>query len=92
MEISAAQFKAKCLKLMDDIARTRKSIIITKRGKPVAKLMPVEPESRQPLFGYMAGTIAHMADVESPLAVHWEAEAETEPHLYPSSRRTRRGK
>ena len=40
MEISAAEFKAKCLKLMDEIARTRKPIVITKRGKPVARIVP----------------------------------------------------
>ena len=55
-EISAAEFQAKCLKLMDEIAKTRKPIIITKRGKPVAKLVPADTEPRKPLFGCMAGT------------------------------------
>jgi prevent-host-death family protein len=36
MEISAGEFKAKCLKLMNQIANTREPIIITKRGRPVA--------------------------------------------------------
>ena len=40
MEISAAEFKAKCLKLMDEIARTRKPIVITKRGHAVIKIVP----------------------------------------------------
>jgi prevent-host-death family protein len=91
MEISAAEFKAKCLKLMDEIAKTRKPIIITKRGKPVAKLVAVEPEPRRPLFGYMAGTITYVGDIESPIDVEWEAEAGTEPNLYPRTRK-RRGK
>ena len=91
MEISAAEFKAKCLKLMDEIAKTHKPIIITKRGKPVAKLVSVEPEPRRPLFGYMAGTITYMGDIESPIDVEWEAEAGTEPNLYPRTRK-RRGK
>ena len=82
MEISAAEFKAKCLKLMDEIARTRKPIVITKRGKPIAKLVPAEPEPRKPLFGYMAGTITYVGDIESPIDVEWEAEAGTEPNLY----------
>ena len=89
MEISAAEFKAKCLKLMDEIARTRKPIVITKRGKPVAKLVAVEPETRKPLFGYMAGTITYVGDIESPIDVEWEAEAETEPNLYPRTRKHR---
>ena len=89
MEISAAEFKAKCLKLMDEIARTGKPIVITKRGKPVAKLVPAEPAPRKPLFGYMAGTITYVGDIESPLDVEWEAEAGTEPNLYPRTRKRR---
>lgn len=89
MEISAAEFKAKCLKLMDEVARTRKSIVITKRGKPVAKLVPSEPEPRKPLFGYMAGTITYVGDIESPLDVEWEAQAGTEPNLYPRASKRR---
>ena len=89
MEISAAQFKAKCLKLMDEIAKTRKPIVITKRGKPVAKLVAVEPELRRPLLGYMAGTIAYVGDVESPIDVEWEAQAGNEPSLYPRTGKRR---
>ena len=90
MEISAAEFKAKCLKLMDEIARTRKPIVITKRGKPVAKLVPAEPAPRKPLFGCMAGTVTFEGDILAPLGVAWEAEAETEPNLYPRERSGRR--
>lgn len=57
MRISATKFKANCLKLIDEIAKTRKPIVITRRGKPVAKLVPAEPEPCRPLFGCMAGTI-----------------------------------
>jgi prevent-host-death family protein len=89
MEISAAEFKAKCLKLMDEVAKTRKPIVITKRGKPVAKLVAAEPERRRPLFGYMAGTITCVGDIESPIDVAWEAEAGTEPNLYPRTSKRR---
>ena len=91
MEISAAEFKARCLKLMDEIARTRKTIVITKRGKPVAKLVPPDEDIRSPLLGYMSGTVTRMDDVESPTGVAWEADEESEPHLMPS-RVKRRGK
>ncbi len=90
MEISAAEFKAKCLKLMDEIARTRKPIVITKRGKPVAKLVPAEPAPRKPLFGCMAGTVTFEGDILAPLDVEWGAEAKTEPNLYPRKRQGRR--
>ena len=81
VEISAAEFKAKCLKLMDEIAKTR---------KPVAKLVPADPEPRRPLFGCMAGTVKFEGDIVAPLDVVWEVEAETEPNLYPRKRQTRR--
>lgn len=90
MEIAAAEFKAKCLKLMDEIAKTRKPITITKRGKPVAKLVPVDPEPRKPLFGCMAGTVKFEGDILAPLDVEWESVAETEPNLYPRKRKSRR--
>ncbi len=77
MEISAAQFKARCLKLMDEVARTREPIVITKRGRPVAKLVPADPERRKPLFGCMAGTVISEADIMAPLDVQWEADAGT---------------
>lgn len=86
MEISAAQFKARCLKLMDEIARTREPIVITKRGRPVAKLVPADPERRKPLFGCMAGTVTSEADIMAPLDVQWEAVAGTEPALKPRRR------
>jgi prevent-host-death family protein len=41
--IPAARFKAQCLKLLDEVAETGETIVVTKRGKPVAKLEPVDP-------------------------------------------------
>ena len=40
--ITAAEFKAKCLKLMDVVAQGHKELVITKRGVPVAKIVPIE--------------------------------------------------
>src|SRR5271170_4403667 len=54
-EIGAAEFKAKCLELINDIhARKRNFVIITKRGKPYAKLVPVDSKD-EPLYGCMKG-------------------------------------
>ena len=64
--VAAAEFKAKCLRLVDEVARQRRPIIITKRGKPVAKLVPVETEAID-LFGRMAGSIKICADIISPI-------------------------
>ena len=64
--VAAAEFKANCLRLMDEVARQRRPIIITKRGKPVAKLVPVEQEPID-LFGYMAGTAKICGDIINPI-------------------------
>jgi prevent-host-death family protein len=64
--IAAAEFKAHCLRLMDEVAQQRRSIVITKRGKPVAKLVPVETEAID-LFGRMAGSIKICGDIVSPI-------------------------
>lgn len=74
MEISAGEFKAKCLKLMDNVASTREPLVITKHGKPVAMMVPMQPEPATPLFGYMAGTATEHGDIVAPLDVEWEVE------------------
>ena len=64
--VSVAQFKANCLRLMDEVAQQRRPITITKRGKPVARLVPVEEEPID-LFGYMAGTAKICGDISSAI-------------------------
>jgi prevent-host-death family protein len=64
--VAAADFKANCLRLMDEVAQQRRPIIITKRGKPVAKLVPVE-EKPIDLFGRMAGSIKICGDIIGPI-------------------------
>lgn len=41
--IAAGRFKDRCLKMLDEVARTRSVVVITKRGRPVAKLVPCSP-------------------------------------------------
>jgi prevent-host-death family protein len=71
--VPAGEFKAKCLKLLDQVAETREPLIITKRGKPVARLEPEPGAKRAPLFGSMKGTVTIQGDIISPLDVEWEA-------------------
>ena len=58
MNIDAAEFKAKCLKLIDDVVATRRPLLITKRGKPVARIVPVEDESAPPAHAERGGLTA----------------------------------
>ncbi|HXP87328.1 MAG TPA: type II toxin-antitoxin system prevent-host-death family antitoxin [Bryobacteraceae bacterium] len=75
-EISATEFKAKCLGLLDQVAAGA-SLIVTKHGRPVARLTRIA-ERRKPLMGGMAGTSGEVGDI-----VHfdgtelWESERQT---------------
>ncbi len=69
--IGAGEFKAKCLQLLDDVAAQRSTLVITKHGKPVAKLVPVEPE--QKLFGALKDSVVSSTDLVAPIDVEWEA-------------------
>ncbi|MBA3463234.1 MAG: type II toxin-antitoxin system Phd/YefM family antitoxin [Deltaproteobacteria bacterium] len=72
--ISAADFKAKCLELMDTVARTGASITVTKRGRPVAVLSPVRTPGAS-ARGFMKGKLHVLGDITSPIDVKWEADA-----------------
>jgi prevent-host-death family protein len=65
-KVAAGEFKARCLSLMDDVQRTRETVIITKRGKPVAKLVPV-PAAKEDFIGRLKGKIRIVGDIESPV-------------------------
>jgi len=70
MEIPVTEFNAKCLRLLAKMGATREPIIITKRAKPVAKVVPVEQEGQPPNhFRYMAGTPTIGGDIVSPSAL-----------------------
>ena len=71
-EISAGEFKARCLALMDEVRDRGGEYVITKRGTPVAKLVPIRVE-RRPLLGSMKGTVKVVGDIVDPLDEPWEA-------------------
>jgi prevent-host-death family protein len=73
LEIPAGEFKARCLKLMEEVRATRRTIVITKRGKPVAKLVPVEEEATS-IFGRLRGTVTIQGDIVGPIETDWHAE------------------
>lgn len=69
----AGEFKAKCLKLLDQVAADRQPLVITKHGRPVAQLVPMPAQERIDPFGAMRGSVVWMGDVISPLENEWEA-------------------
>ena len=72
--IGAGEFKAKCLQLLDEVEATREPIIVTKFGKPVAKLIPMPPTVE--LRGALKGSVLYEGDIISPLDVEWDANKE----------------
>jgi prevent-host-death family protein len=65
-QMRASVFKARCLSIMNDVQATGEPVIVTKRGTPVVKVVPVEPRKNN-LFGFMAGEFKITGDIESPV-------------------------
>jgi prevent-host-death family protein len=72
---TATEFKARCLAILDEVAETGEPVTITKRGKPVARLMPPLPESGDYPQHRLRGTVRIMGDVIAPVLPPeaWEA-------------------
>lgn len=69
--MQAGNFKAKCLQLMDEVHEKHITILITKHGKPVAKLIPVDNDPVD-FFGCLPQTINIKKDIIAPIDVVWE--------------------
>ena len=70
--MKASEFKAKCLQLMDEVAASGTSIVITKNGNPVSRLVPYRNRPAS-LFGALRGTVKVTGDIVAPVEVEWEA-------------------
>jgi prevent-host-death family protein len=69
--LSVSEFKAKCLSVLQDVNKQKKRIIITKRGKPIAEVIPHESEDK---IIPLEDTVLFMKDIISPVAEEdWEA-------------------
>lgn len=72
-QVKASEFKAQCLKLLERVAKTGDTVIITKRGRPVAQLGPVRRPARS-LLGAHKGQMQIFEDLVKPLDESWEAD------------------
>jgi len=70
--INASEFKARCLRVLDDVQATRAEVVITKRGKPVARLSPIGP-ARGSLRGAWKGMVRIRGDI---VQVDWSSDFE----------------
>lgn len=64
-EMGAGEFKARCLAVMDQVLERGEPVLITKHGKPVAKLVPAQ-NNPDDIFGYMAGKVKVVGDIVGP--------------------------
>ncbi|MDD3925714.1 MAG: type II toxin-antitoxin system prevent-host-death family antitoxin [bacterium] len=78
MKIAAGKFKAQCLKLMDEVEKHHTEIIITKYGKPVARLVPVGEQPVRPVFGLLKDSVSVYGDIVEPVGDTWEADGHNE--------------
>jgi prevent-host-death family protein len=68
MEINAAEFRANCFKILDQVNITHKEVVIIKRGKPIAKLVHFARENdKDPLLGSMEGLVETVGDLTKPV-------------------------
>ena len=80
--IKASEFKARCLKLMDEVAESGEEIVITKHGRPISKLAPYREKPKAP-FGRHRDIIRIIGDIIEPIDVEWEAESNPDRVLNP---------
>ncbi len=72
-KIGAGEFKARCLSLMEDVHSTRVPLVVTKRGKPVVKVVPADTDDdKDDFIGRLEGVIRIVGDIESPIE-GWES-------------------
>lgn len=74
--VQAADFKANCLALMDEVREKGTEFVITKHNRPVARLVPVLETMEQPFIGRGAGFFTITGDIVSPTAPDWDEGAD----------------
>lgn len=65
-KMAAGAFKVHCLKVMDEVQKKRETIVITKHGKPVVKIVPAD-QGKDEIYGFLKGKVKIVGDVVSPI-------------------------
>ena len=74
----ASEFKAKCLIIIDEIAETGETVVVTKRGLPMVKVVPIE-ERPKSMYGVDNGKIKILGDIVSPMPPEWFSMKDSDP-------------
>ena len=64
--ITASEFRRNCLRILGEVSATRESVLITRNGRPIVKLVPMDNEAKG-FLGWLAGVIEIVGDIESPV-------------------------
>lgn len=72
--LPAAEFKTRCLELMDRVRETGVEYVVTKHGRPVAKLVPYVPNARPKSFGALKGTVLKYDRPFDPIDAEWDSD------------------
>jgi len=72
--MAISQFKARALQVLGEVAKTKESVVLTKRGKPLAEVVPFRDSDRQPQPGTLSGVLVFEKDIVSPIGeADWDA-------------------
>jgi prevent-host-death family protein len=71
--VSAAEFKNRCLALVEEVGRTRRPLVVTRHGKPVVQVEPIAPQGAAAQRNPLKGSVLHEADLVSPVEGVWNA-------------------
>lgn len=74
-EVGSAEFKARCLELIDHVKESRAEYIVTRHGTPVAKLVPVDAAEKSSLLGCMQGTVLKFERPFDPVPADWSVDS-----------------
>jgi prevent-host-death family protein len=69
-EVPAARFKAECIALLDEVAERGAVWVVTKRGRPVARVVPIERRRKK---HRLEGTVKTIGDIVAPIGGDWDA-------------------
>jgi prevent-host-death family protein len=72
--ITISEFKTHCLEILNQIYNSHETLIITKRTKPIAKVVPAEDESQVSIFGLLKESAKIKSDLIRPIGDKWSAE------------------
>jgi len=81
LEVPASDLKVDWHHWLDQVSRGLSTVVVTRHGKPIAKLTPMEEGPSPELFGAVRGWVLDEGDIVSPVGVRWDAETDSDEDL-----------